>query len=144
MNQSPQPKPNEFKHPWLVSAWATITSIALAICGLFIAISVTPSCWVVGAYVILVAIIVAVMEAPLLWKTNQYTVRLNQLTSGLKFWHKGLFYFLLVVPVFFCFPSVSSIFAVIIILSNGMGYFVLAIGPRNAEANSHVPLEENA
>jgi hypothetical protein len=52
----------------------------------------------------------------------------------------------LTIPVFFCL-GFASILAIILILSNGVGYFVLAIGPkgtRRAETDNTTLLDNNA
>eukprot|EP00123_Amoebidium_parasiticum_P022162 comp8131_c0_seq1/m.3611 comp8131_c0_seq1/g.3611 ORF comp8131_c0_seq1/g.3611 comp8131_c0_seq1/m.3611 type:complete len:207 (-) comp8131_c0_seq1:106-726(-) len=132
MEAGGQQQPKTFSQPWIVGVWATLTSIGLIICGIMTTISITPLCWVIGAYIVLVGIITAILEAPLLWRMSNATTRLNAFTTNLRYWHKGLFYFLLVIPVFFCL-GVSSIIAAVLILSNGVGYFVLAIGPKGKQ-----------
>eukprot|EP00123_Amoebidium_parasiticum_P007157 comp17923_c0_seq1/m.18205 comp17923_c0_seq1/g.18205 ORF comp17923_c0_seq1/g.18205 comp17923_c0_seq1/m.18205 type:complete len:173 (-) comp17923_c0_seq1:47-565(-) len=127
-------QPKQFSNPWIVSAWATLSTIGLLLCGIFTILSFSPTCWFVGIYTICVAIVTAVMEAPLIWRLTPLTQKLNGMTANLKYWHKGLMYFIMVLPVFACL-GVSTFFAIVLILSNGVGFFVLAIGPKGSHSH---------
>lgn len=125
-----------FSHSWLVSVWATVTSIGLLLMGIFTVLSIHPTCWFVGGYIIAIAIGTAVMEAPFLAKLHAYAERLTSVTARLQYWHKGVIFFVLTIPVFFCI-GFASVIAIILILSNGVGYFVLAIGPKGTRTTNN-------
>lgn len=86
--------------------------------GVLTVLSIHPTCWAIGAYIMyvllyswrphqpsdnvpcglfsLIGICTAVMEAPFLSRLHDYAEKLTSMTSGLQYWHKGVIYFLYV------------------------------------------------
>ena len=71
----------------------THTHTVLLLCGVFTILSLTPTCWIVGAYIIAVGIIILVMEIPFLAKSNEYAQKIGDLTAQFNYWQKGGFFF---------------------------------------------------
>eukprot|EP01137_Pigoraptor_chileana_P016277 Opistho-2@72969 len=110
---------------------AIITSIALAIGGIFTIISLSIKCIFIGLYMLLLAIIVMLIEAPIIFRWNEKLNKLSSKLNDARPWKKASMYFFFMIWIWFCI-GVTSIIAAVLMIVTGMLYVFQSVGPRDA------------
>eukprot|EP01135_Chromosphaera_perkinsii_P004156 Nk52_evm63s270 gene=Nk52_evmTU63s270 len=132
----------DFGLPQITNAWATFAALATIVFGALTMLSISPTCWFTGFYMICVGCCVLALEAPLLCKFSNYGTTLAEKGKILNYWHRSALY-MGGSLIFFACIGLSSIIAFVLIFSVGVLNFALALGPKGADATPHQPLSEN-
>jgi len=130
-SQQPQPEGTTFGFRWLVRVVAVVTGILAMICGIFGALSFSPTCIIAGIIMIFLGFALIMFEVPICCQFVQYTQPVAQFSEQRPPWQKAALYSVPpVVPLILC-QSVTIILGFICILVNGAIQFMLAVGKKS-------------
>lgn len=134
-DQQPQAEGTTFWFRWLIRVVAVTTGALAMICGIFGALSISPTCIIAGVMMTLLGFALIMFEVPICCQFVQYTQPVAQFSQQRPPWQKAILYSLPpLVPLLLC-TSLSMILGFIFLLLNGAIQFMLAVGKK-------APLEE--
>ncbi|CAF0786881.1 unnamed protein product [Rotaria sordida] len=129
-NQQPQAEGTTFWFRWFIRVVAVVSGILAMICGLFGALSLSPSCIIAGIIIIFLGFALIMFEVPICCQFVQYTQPMAQFSEQRPSWQKAVLYSVPpLVPLMLC-HSATIVFGFICILVNGAIQFMLAVGKK--------------
>jgi hypothetical protein len=129
-NQQPQAEGTTFWFRWLIRIVAVVTGILAMICGVFAAISITPTCIAAGVILIFLGFSMIMFEVPICCQFVSYTQPVARFSEKRPAWQKAILYSIPpLLPLALC-QSVSIVLGFICLLVNGAIQFMLAVGKK--------------
>ncbi|CAF2851496.1 unnamed protein product [Rotaria sp. Silwood2] len=129
-DQQAKPEGTTFWFRWLIRIVAIVTGILAMICGVFAAISVTPSCIAAGVIMIFLGFSMIMFEVPICCTFVSYTQPVARFSEKRPPWQKAILYSIPpLLPLALC-QSISIVLGFICLLVNGAIQFMLAVGKK--------------
>ncbi|UJR21692.1 hypothetical protein I4U23_024769 [Adineta vaga] len=129
-NQQPQPEGTTFWFRWLTRIVAVVTGILAMICGVFGALSTSPSCIAAGILMIFFGFSMIMFEVPICCQFVSYTQPVADFSKNRPAWQKAVLYSVPpLLPLVLC-QSISIVLGFICLLVNGAIQFMLAVGKK--------------
>ncbi|CAF3228419.1 unnamed protein product [Rotaria socialis] len=129
-NQQPKPEGTTFWFRWLIRIVAIVTGILAMICGVFGALSTSPSCIVAGAITIFLGFAMIMFEVPICCQFVRFTQPVANFSENRPAWQKAFLYSIPpLLPLILC-QSISIVLGFICLLVNGAIQFMLVVGKK--------------
>jgi len=129
-NQQPQLEGTTFWFRWLIRIVAIVTGILAMICGVFGALSTSPSCLAAGVIMIFLGFSMIMFEVPICCQFVSYTQPVARFSERRPPWQKAVLYSIPpLLPLVLC-QSISIVLGFICLLVNGAIQFMLAVGKK--------------
>ncbi|CAF1469906.1 unnamed protein product [Rotaria magnacalcarata] len=129
-NQQPKPEGTTFWFRWLIRIVAIVTGILAMICGVFGALSTSPSCIAAGAIMIFLGFAMIMFEVPICCQFVRFTQPVANFSENRPAWQKAFLYSIPpLLPLVLC-QSISIVLGFICLLVNGAIQFMLVVGKK--------------